>query len=97
MSDALLGPAGEGEDLVTLVDHSVVVILLGTQPGRQLEVVAGLQSVDAEVTLDQLRGDGHGGPELGEAVDELLGDVGEGDEGGAGEGDDGHCGVSSGT
>ena len=45
----------------------------------------------------QLRGDGHGGPELGEAVDELLGDVGEGDEGGAGEGDDGHCGVSSQT
>ena len=94
MPDALLSPAGEGGHLVTLVDDGVVVVLLRPEPGCQLEVVAWLQSVDAEVALDQLRSDGHGRAELRETVDQLLSHVGQRHHQGPREGDDGHGGVA---
>ena len=95
VSDALLGPASEGGDLVTLVDHRVVVILLGPQPGAQLEVVAGVQGVEAEVGLDEVRGDGDGGAEVGETEDQLLGDVLQGNP--VSHRDHGHSGVTTRT
>ena len=46
------------------VDDCVVVVLLRPQPGRQLEVVALVQCVEAEVGLDDLRRDADCSAEL---------------------------------
>ena len=93
VSDTLLGPASECGHLVTLVDHRVVVVLLGTQPGAQLEVVAGVQGVVAEAGLDEVRGDGDGGAEVGETEDQFLGDVLQRNS--VCHRDHGHCGVTA--
>ena len=58
--------------VVAEVDDGVVVVLLGPQPGRQLEVVTRVQRIEAEAVLDNLGGDADGRPHLGQAVHNLY-------------------------
>ena len=74
------------------VDDGVVVILLRAQPGCQLEVVALVQGVEAEVGLDHLGRDADCSAELLQAVHNLCSDVLQRNT--RGHGYHGHCAVT---